>query len=221
MHEPADITPLVLTHRAMRHSTHRLHAAVASLEPEDRRRARAIARWFDGFTGELHHHHGVEDDIAFPALAARVPAFEHHAEELADDHEHLDRLIGALTGGLRGLAGHEPWTALHEEAVALTAELRDHLDQHLDHEDADIVPLLARHFTAEEFAQQHDEAVKRLSPRQMLFTVPWLGWCITPDEREALFASSPRLLRIVWRLRHRAYGRATTYALGPIVEVVR
>jgi hemerythrin-like domain-containing protein len=221
MHEPADITPLVLVHRAMRQSAHRLHAAIAGLAPLDRRRASAIATWFEGYTGELHHHHGVEDDIAFPALAARVPVFDHHAEELAGDHEHLDRLIGTLGGRLRGLAGTEPWTAAHQEAVALAAELRDHLDQHLDHEDADIVPLFARHFTADEFAQQHRQAVKRLSPRQMLFTVPWLGSCLSPDEREALFDSSPRILRIVWWLRHGAYERATAYALGPTVVVVR
>jgi hypothetical protein len=90
-------------HRAMRVHSARLHDALVDLDPGDRARARDIAWWYEGFKGELVIHHTLEDSDFFPALAARVPTFEHHGEDLAADHVRLDSILERLERAIRSI----------------------------------------------------------------------------------------------------------------------
>ena len=146
-----DLIMYFQVHQAMRHSSAELHTALVGIADDDRRRAAAIARWYRGFAAELHTHHHIEDEIFFPALAARVPTFEHLGPDLDADHVHLAQVIDDLGRALDSLAGDEPWSQTRAEAVELAAELRDHLHTHLEVEDQDVIPLFERHFTVEEY----------------------------------------------------------------------
>ena len=161
-------------HQAMRDSSAALHDALAGIAPDDRHRAAAIARWYRGFATELHAHHHIEDAIFFPALAERVPTFEHFGPGLDADHVHLAQVIDDLGRAIAGLADDQPWSPTRAEALELAADLRDHLMTHLEVEDQDVLPLFERHFTATEYIALEQQAVKHGSLRSMLFTCPWL-----------------------------------------------
>jgi hemerythrin-like domain-containing protein len=221
MHEPADVTFYYLVHRMFRDSAADLRGATIDLDPTDRRRAGALAGWFHEFADQLHHHHTAEDEIAFPALAERVPVYAEHADDLARDHERLDEIVTGLTSGLRRLADGTSVPDTEANVVRLAAELYDLLDQHLAHEDADIVPLFARHFTNDEFQAMNQQVLKSLTPRQVLFTVPWFASMMTGEELDAFFAHGPKFLPLVWRMRRRSYCRRTSLAFGHPVAAVR
>lgn len=215
MSETPDLTFYFLVHRAMRDSSAQLRDAIASLQDGDRRRAAAIATWVSGFTGELHHHHMVEDEIFFPALAARVPTYaEAHSDELAEDHEQLDVLLGRLTSSLEGLRGDAPWEQAQGEALAAAGDLADLLERHLKVEDDDVVPLFGRHFSAAEYDAMHEEATKGLPLKQAFFTLPWIMSLSSAEERDQMLDGAPGALKVIWIASRRGYAKRAAYALG-------
>ena len=216
MSDAPDLSAYHAIHHAMRVTSRQLHAALSGMVEPDPGRADAVRRWFAGFTGEVLVHHRVEDEVYFPALAFRVPTYCEHAAELADGHHRLDQLLAGLGDALRGLAGGRDWDRHRTDAAELAAELRDLLEDHLDLEDRDVLPLFTRHFTAEEYQELDERARKAgFSVRQAAFTLPWLMASATADEQRHLVATAPSPLRLLWALTRRRYARLAARALGP------
>jgi hypothetical protein len=223
MYRTPDLTRYQLAHDAMRRSARQLADALAAMDRDDASRARALRWWCDGFIGELHAHHTVEDDLFFPALAERVPTFaEEHDAGLATEHEELAAVMGALRDAVRHLAEGVDVATHQATASAHAEELATFLDHHLGIEDDEVLPLFARHFTAEEYERLDDQALKSIGLRQLLFTVPWAVCAGDPDTRAQVLADAPAPVRAIWALTRRRYVRRATLALGtPVVEVAR
>jgi iron-sulfur cluster repair protein YtfE (RIC family) len=218
--ETPDLSTYFQIHRAMRESAARLHQGVDRLARGDRPRAAAVLAWFDGFAGEIRTHHTVEDDIFFPALAERVPTYADLGAGLDADHVRLEELLNVLTVELRRLAGDGDWLPTRAAVLELTAELRNHLDEHLGVEDSDVLPLFERHFTAAEYEAMHQQAMKSNSIRQLAFTVPWLCSHLDDEERSAVLASAPLPLKVLWWTTRGRYARRTDHALGAPLSTV-
>jgi hemerythrin-like domain-containing protein len=213
-----DLLTFHVIHRAMRTDARRLEVAVSSATEADRDgRLRAVARWYAGFLAELHAHHTVEDEVFFPSLEEKVPAFADHADRLHRDHVHLgdalarvELAVGSLTGG------GADWPAAIGEATDATTGLRDLLDHHLGFEDAEIVPMFARHFTAAEYEAVEDRASKMVNVRTLPFAIPWIGEAATDEEKVRLLGSAPLAFRLLWYATRRRYARLSAAALGPV-----
>ena len=214
MTDAPDTSTYYLLHGAMRTSSDRLAGALAGMMEPDRVRAKAVARWVAGFCAELEEHHTVEDTVFFPALAARVPTYADHAATLDEDHEHLHDVLAALRLHTGRMADGMDWAKAQQAAAALAAQLRDLLDEHLDLEDRDVVPLFERHFSAEEYGALDARAREHLSLRQAGFVVPWLLSSVSGDDRRRLLDTAPLPLKAVWVLNRRPYARLAATALG-------
>ena len=211
-----DTSTYYLVHRAMRTSSAQLTTALTRLDLGDRRRARAIALWYRGFAGELLAHHSIEDELFFPSLAEQVPGiWAAYEADLAADHEHLDHVMAGLQAALDTLADGTPeWTAVQRRAVVLGRELRDHLTDHLRVEDDEVIPLFERHYTAEEYDELDQAALKHMKVGQMWFTLPWMMAGCTPEERGRLLAGAPAPLLWLWKAARAGYAKRASYALG-------
>ena len=159
-----DIESYLRVHRALRASAAQL--AQATARPADDSKREARRRWYDGFADEIQCHHHIEDELLFPAIAARVATYPEIAPKLEGDHADLDVLLDDLRAALA--TGDDP------RAATLAAELRDHLDEHLTFEDHEIAPLFVRHFSPAEYDELNARAVRMTSFKQLLFTAPWL-----------------------------------------------
>ncbi len=207
-----DLTTYRIVHRGLRHGAHRLAAAGARLDPTDARRVAAFAAYWRGYAGEVLHHHGVEDDVFFPALVETVAVGAEALEAIGGDHEHLDVLMDAITARIAELETGGGT----EELCRLLAELADHMETHLAVEDADLLPLFERHFTAEAYEALEAQALEDVGlGKQAFFTVPFIVGSATPAERFRLLADAPLPLRVVYRLTRRRHARLVLAALGP------
>ncbi len=65
------IDPATLVRRAILASATELAAALATVDPADRRRQKALDRWFSGFAGQVRSHHELLDSVVVPTLTAR------------------------------------------------------------------------------------------------------------------------------------------------------
>ena len=221
MSDAPDLTLYYLVHRAMRQTAVQFADAIAGLDHADRDRAAALEWWWNGFSTELHNHHTIEDRLFFPALAAKVPAFATYEAGLAEDHAHLDDVMKGLDQAIRRLQAGA-WVAPHTQAVELSTELARFLHEHLTVEDEDVLPLFSRHFTAEEYRELDERALKHASTKQMFFIVPWAVSTLSTQERDDLLAALPKAISIIWSLSRRRYTRRAQQALGIVdLAVVR
>ena len=96
-----------------------LRRAIDSLGDSDRRRAQAIATWFDGFAVEQRAHLQSVAELVIPTIARRR---EQQADELAeivaDHHCAVDEAIDDLSVALARLASRvQPWAFNHDRAI--------------------------------------------------------------------------------------------------------
>jgi hemerythrin-like domain-containing protein len=209
-----DLSHFRAVHEAMRISNRQLVTALDEMSALDKSRAEALRRWFAGYTDELRMHHHIEDDICFPALAERVPAFVDYSSTLAGDHHRLDELIDALEAGLATLASFDGAEGDRQRSLALAVELRDFLLEHLALEDADVIPMFERHFTADQYREMDKRIMKEIKPAQALFTAPWFMATLDPEMAAKTLRAAPLPLRFVYFLGRRRYARLVRTAFG-------
>ena len=74
--------------------------------------------------------------------------------------------------------------------------------------------MFARHFSANEWDELNAKAIKMTSPKQLVFTAPWLMSYLDENERTALLASVPKAMTVLWVLTRGRYARLTARAFG-------
>ena len=216
--ESADTSDYVIIHRAIRSAGHALADAASTLTIADRSRLDAFMRYWRGHTGEILSHHGIEDTIFFPALLQRSPETAGVLEQLDREHHRLDQLMEAAEVELaRVVAGAAPTAAVR--ALRQLAEL---MDDHLDLEDREVVPRFVELFTAAEYEQLTKAAIKQTGiNKQAAFTVPYIGYWSSTEERELLLAQAPLPFRILYLATRRRHGKLAALALGaPVVPAI-
>ena len=117
-------------------------AASARLVELADRDAAIIARVFVPLAQTLHHHHHAEEAMLFPLVEKRTGTAP---SRLVDDHGELTAAIAAVETALRARAG---------VSAAITAFDRV-LVEHLDREEALVLPVLRAMSPAEAWAQIH------------------------------------------------------------------
>jgi hemerythrin-like domain-containing protein len=205
-----DTTDYAAIHRSIRSAGYAIARAAETLDPDDHERMDAFVRYWQGHAGEILSHHGVEDDIFFPALLARAPETAEVLAELDAEHHLLDRLMEECRQGIEGVVtGDDP-----AEAARRLHRLADVMDDHLDIEDREVVPLFAAHFTGAEYAELTKAAIKQVGfGKQAAFTVPYVGYWATEADRVALLSTAPLPFRVLYRLTRNRHGRLTALAL--------
>jgi hypothetical protein len=211
-----DLLGYHLLHQGMRADTARLQTAVDGLtEPERTRRGASVARWYAGFLGEFDHHHMVEDDILFPALAARCESFRTLLPRLHEEHERLERALNAVSSDLGAL--RDPavsWSIAHPRARRSVETAGAELNGHLDYEDSSVLPLFEAHMSAVDYGELEQQAARSLPRAQIAFSVPWLLSQADPTERRHLLQGAPFVLRLLWYVTRGRYRRLVVRAFG-------
>jgi hemerythrin-like domain-containing protein len=106
--------------------------------PETRQRVAALVRAGAQYATYLHHHHHLESDMLFPALAQQGLAPE-VGERLVREHDEIAVLIDKFHGAVNNLAATEP-AVVHSDLRRLS----DALQAHLAYEETHVCPMLAR-----------------------------------------------------------------------------
>ena len=212
--EPA-CEPVTLVRRALAASAGELSAALEHADPTDRRRHKALDRWFTGLAAQIRRHHELVDTLVVPSLAARGALDDRALDTLADDHSWIDDLLGDLGDALGVLSfglGSELWWM--GKAADLAGALEHVLKGQLAREDRLLTPLVYRWFAAEELEVVRSETVRAVATGPGQFSLAWLSAHIDDDERESLTPWIPITSRLRWRARRTAYARNAVVALG-------
>jgi hemerythrin-like domain-containing protein len=191
---------LFAIHTAMRADSRRLVHAVADLDEGDRERSAALGRAFAAVTELIHDHHWTEDDVIYPFLLEAVRTFEREAVRLEDDHVDLDAAMARVNARFRLLAhGVSPgvWSATQARLVEDATAFRDVLADHLEREEAVVIPAFESVLTDAEQRTLKREESKHTTYRHMSRAMPWVLANVTPEEADHLRAGAPGLMSTV------------------------
>lgn len=164
----ADATAMNRFHRILREALDAAPVLVGSVAADDNDRADLVGSYYANVLKLLHAHHEAEDLTIFPLLVERLPE---HVDVINRVNAEHDAVLGALEPAERIVAAwrEQPSSAARDAAVAALASLRTVLVAHLDHEEAEVVPLIALCINVAEWGEMSAVAFQRFSGDK-----PWL-----------------------------------------------
>jgi hypothetical protein len=200
--QPDHLAAVAAGHRAFRRDTARFVRALGQLDPRDDDAIAALQAWFFAAIAALHHHHTIEDDIMWPALRERSPAFAASDPVMRTEHEALDAAMTAAAAAVSRLtaAPAERRETARRDAEAQVVRMRAILVEHLADEETTALPLLSEAFTVEEHRALAARVHDLYTPRELAFGLCWYLDAATPRERAAIVSSLPRPVRLLQRL---------------------
>ena len=197
-------------HAAVRRDLERLTDALQSLPAGDVSRARELQRAFANLRDQLTHHHEGEDRWVWPMLAGKG-VDRGLLETMESEHAAMSRALADTDAAMSALAR----SASAEDAAAARASMArtaDVVGRHLDHEEAEVEPVLLTYADSPEW-----KAVERKFARQPPAVAgaffAWVTDGMTDDDRAYLRATVPPPVTFVLT---RVFGRRYTREVAPV-----
>ncbi|MFC1434252.1 hemerythrin domain-containing protein [Streptacidiphilus sp. N1-3] len=229
MADTIDFTMMYVTHNAFRRDLGRLTAAAAEERPDTGR----IRGGWENFKQQLHIHHTVEDTDLWPRLHRAVTSADDLAllEQMEAEHALIDPLLAAVDKAMD--------KAMDKAKDGRRADLADCLDQlsealvhHLEHEEAQALPLIQAVLTPADWRAFANAMRSRQGVRGAAVYVPWILDGAAPAEQRRFLGALPApvtvLNRLLWQRSYRrrqlwgsasatgpAPGRARAASSGP------
>ena len=213
-HAEPNLLGFRVNHRAMRGDVRRLAALTSAIaegrQPYDRGRAQALRIYLDMLCEGIHHHHRMEDEMLWPVLVRSAGA-EIDLRELSDDHAALDPLLDQVRDLATRFAGGDLELAVAGQLSRVLAQLRDHLDEHIEEEERMIFPIIRRYVSVADWATV-ERAVRKGGAFK--FEVPRIERYAEPDELAELLRIAGPALRVALRLLRRGFAKREALVFG-------
>jgi deazaflavin-dependent oxidoreductase (nitroreductase family) len=212
---------MAVIHRIFRRGFPEVSRLVLRTPPTAVARAEAVAAHLDYLLNGLHNHHTGEDEHVWPRLLERAAPQTELIERMERQHEAIAGRAAQVRAALEVWRvtprnGHELATALDDFTQALV--------EHLDDEEANVVPLIRAHLKADEWRRFGEETFEKFTNPEKLIATGTLEEVATPAEAAWFIGELPVPIKLMWRLlgrrRYRRYiarvrGSAT---LGPVLR---
>ena len=185
-----DVRMMVVAHTNFRRELKLAVPAVRRVGAGDRRRVTVVADHVELWTGLVAHHHAIEDELLWNRLLDRVPDEVAPLVHLMESqHEGVHQLLvscPALVAAWRDSASVADATRLSDHLTRLVTALCEHLDV----EEALVLPLMARHITVSEWEEFTERGMESI-PKGMLLT--GFGMMLYEGDPDALAPEIARL----------------------------
>ncbi|MBK3624026.1 hemerythrin domain-containing protein [Streptomyces sp. MBT49] len=208
------VREMAMIHQVFRRESRLLAELVQDVAASDTVRAGVLAEHWREYTVGLHAHHTGEDEVLWPAL---LPHLDLDAEQvLAMEAQHHE-----LTGGLEEVQVlMDRWRsrALVADRDELAEALRRHRRQlcaHLDAEEREVMPLVARHVDERVWQAVGERGLAETPKNRLMIALGAIVEDCPPDERREFLARLPLAARVMWKvLGQRQYRRETRRIRG-------
>ncbi|MFD8289048.1 hemerythrin domain-containing protein [Streptomyces lavendulae] len=192
-----DTHEMVVIHRGLRREARLLVELIAATAPGDTARARVLADHFRDYRLGLHQHHHGEDEHLWPKLLARVDLEADRVLLMEAQHERIAATLAAAGEALTGWE-HGADEAARDALVAVLAEHRAVLVEHLDQEEESLLPLAARHLSAHEWNALGEHFMTHTPKPKLLFFLGMVLEEADRPERAAMLSALPLPARLLW-----------------------
>lgn len=194
-----DTQDMKIVHRVFRRESRLLMELVAAVTPGDTRRAAVLAGHFRDYRLGLKNHHEGEDELLWPPLLSRVDLGAEVILRMQRQHERIEATLASLDAAVpaweAGAGADE-----RDTVVAVLADHRAVLLEHLDDEENTLLPLAADHISETEWTSLGEHLVAN-TPKLTLLTL--FGLVLEdadPAERALLLGVLPAPVRVIWHV---------------------
>jgi hemerythrin-like domain-containing protein len=189
---------MALIHRLFRRESQNFLTFVEQTGDADVARARQLGAAIEEYIIGLHHHHQAEDELIWPKLHERAQIHDDLVARMETQHHALDATIQAIEKSLQVWV-EAPDPQKRSEVVAALAEHRRVLTEHLDDEEALVMPLVGEHLSHDEWEAVGQKGTEGLAPAKLLLALGAILEDATPQERAAFLGKVPLAGRLLWR----------------------
>jgi hemerythrin-like domain-containing protein len=159
-------------------------------------RSESIARHLDFLLNALNHHHSGEDENIWPRLLERAAPQAELINRMETQHEVVDERSKQVRTLL------EDWRHFPADGTDLATALDEFthaLVEHLDDEEAHVVPLIRAHISAAEWEQFGQDTFEKFTNPEKLIATGVLEEVATPEEVEWFVGGLPLPIKLMWR----------------------
>lgn len=159
-----DTTDMLAVHDGLRHEFARLPITVKAVAEGDAERAAVVGGHVLFMADFLHAHHASEDAIVWPLLRERAPEHDALVDEMAGQHASMHATVDTVRAQAEAwiaTAGMQERSALHTTLIALEREILHHFAL----EEQDVLPLIQRDLTPEEWPASGSTRERPSTPR--------------------------------------------------------
>jgi hemerythrin-like domain-containing protein len=199
---PSDPFQMAMIHRTFRREFSNLSGVIRAMPPGNTDQSRFVGNYLGNLISVLHHHHDAEDELLWPTLHDRTPCSADTLQRGQAEHAVIAEAIDKIEA-VRPLWARSAESRLDEQLSAAIDELSAHADEHFDHEERNVVPLISQYITDEEWQDFIDRGAAYVNPRNIWFSLAYSGFLLgdaAPDEQRRFMAALPVALRMVVRL---------------------
>jgi iron-sulfur cluster repair protein YtfE (RIC family) len=194
-----DTYDMVLVHRVFRRELGAAPYLVRGVAPGNAQRAAVVARHIALLLIDLHLHHSGEDELLWPRLRESADVDPALVARMEAQHERISALVDKADG-LLPVWRDNPEDSTTRGLADILEQLTAELDSHLGEEEAEILPLVAVHFTAAEWEELGERGMEGIAKSRPLWALSALLEGADEAERAKFMANVPLPARLTWRL---------------------
>jgi hypothetical protein len=172
---------------------------VRSTAAGDVGRSEFVGQWLADIDATLHTHHESEDEMLWGRLEQRAPACALHVAQMRAHHAQVAELL-AEAGPLLAQWRTSADTAVGEQLADAYGRMLEVLKVHLRREVVEVIPVVERVISADEWKTMGDHSVDAIPRSRLLPQLGMLLACSTPEDRKAFYAGMPMSVKVLWRV---------------------
>ena len=208
MSEALDTSDMIFVHNVFRQFFDRVPCLFSANNVDQKS---AIDRYITTVLTFLDSHHAAEDETVWPLLHQRVAEEDKRIGLAEDQHHDLEQQLENCFAGL------SRWREDAAQAPQLQADLQALADlarEHMDYEEAVILPLCHEHITPEEWRALPAHTLQGLTGELLMMTLGLVRDSFDESRRAGLDANTPPPVAALWESEGRALYKET-------MEIVR
>ncbi len=185
-----DMTEMYAIHDCLRHEFAKLPLTVKAVAEGNADRAAVVGGHVLLMTSMLHAHHEGEDELVWPLLEERSPEHAALVGDMVGQHEAMTALVDSAQEQAQvwmASPGVLERSSLHTTLIMLEKELLHHLAM----EEQQVVPLISRDLTQEEYAAVGAHSRAALTPEQLAVGLGLILANTSADRGEAILNGMP------------------------------
>ena len=193
----ADATAMTRFHRIFREALGAVPRFVGAAPADDKHRAELVGSYYAEVLKLLHAHHEAEDLTIYPLMVERLPQ---HVDVISRVNAEHEAVLGTLGSAEQAVVDWraDPSSSSRDAAVAALDALRPILLEHLDHEESDVVPLIALCINVAEWGEMSATAFQRFSGEKVWLVLGLIQEQLLARENATMEANMPPPVRDFW-----------------------
>ena len=192
-----DATAMTRFHVIFRDALDAVPQLVGAAPADDGARAELVGSFYDNVLRLLHAHHEAEDVTIYPQMLERLPDQVDVINRINAEHEVV---LGSLEKAEEAVAAWraDPSSASRDAAAADLASLKTILLEHLDHEEAEVVPLIGQCITVDDWDTLSGTAFGMFSGDKVWLAVGLIQEQMLAEENAKMEANMPPPVNDFW-----------------------